>query len=80
MPSRAYPVQWQVATDERFHHVVKAGVAVARPEHAHAVHVTVQGLHAGREYYYRFRAEGFVSRIGQASTSPPTTHHPRLAL
>ncbi|MEI8406244.1 MULTISPECIES: alkaline phosphatase D family protein [unclassified Kribbella] len=77
MPSRAYAVQWQVATDERFHHVVKAGVAVARPEHAHAIHVTVQGLQPGREYYYRFRAEGHVSTTGRTLTSPARGTTPR---
>ena len=44
MPTRSYAVQWQVATDERFHHVVRAGVAAARPEHAHSIHVTLEGL------------------------------------
>ncbi|TCC25608.1 alkaline phosphatase D family protein [Kribbella speibonae] len=70
MPNRPYAVQWQVATDERFRHVVKAGVAVARPEHAHAVHVTIQGLRPSSEYYYRFRAEGYVSRTGRTLTAP----------
>jgi alkaline phosphatase D len=77
MPNRAYAVQWQVATDEHFHRVVKAGVAVARPEYAHAVHVTVHGLQPGREYYYRFRAEGHVSRIGRSRTAPARGTMPR---
>ncbi|MFC9692908.1 alkaline phosphatase D family protein [Kribbella sp. NPDC056951] len=77
MPNRAYAVQWQVATDRRFHHVVRAGVAVARPEHAHSVHVTVQGLHAGREYYYRFRSEGYVTSVGRTLTAPARGTTPR---
>ncbi|MFC0625397.1 alkaline phosphatase D family protein [Kribbella deserti] len=70
MPKRPYLVQWQVAADARFRHVVRSGLAVARPEHAHSVHVTVQGLKPGREYWYRFRTEGHVSRTARALTAP----------
>ncbi len=77
MPTRSYAVQWQVATDERFHHVVRAGVAVARPEHAHSVHVTVEDLRPGREYWYRFRVDGRTSRVGRALTAPARGTTPR---
>ena len=77
--TRPYAVQWQVATDERFHHVVRAGVAVARPEHAHAVHVTIEGLQPGREYCYRFRVEGYMSRVGRTLTAPARGTTPRRA-
>src|SRR6266542_2348499 len=50
MPARALPVAWQVAADERFRRVVRAGVAFARPELAHSVHVDVRGLAPGRAY------------------------------
>jgi alkaline phosphatase D len=77
MPSRSYAVQWQVASDERFHHVVRSGVAVARPEHAHSIHVTIDGLRPGREYWYRFRSEGRVSGTGRALTAPERGTTPR---
>lgn len=77
MPSRSYAVQWQVASDVRFHHVVRSGVAVARPEHAHSVHVTIDGLRPGREYWYRFRVDGRVSRVGRALTAPARGTTPR---
>ncbi|MEU4389547.1 alkaline phosphatase D family protein [Kribbella sp. NPDC023855] len=77
MPTRSYAVQWQVATDERFHHVVRAGVAAARPEYAHSVHVTLEGLRPGREYWYRFRVGNWVSRIGRALTAPARGTTPR---
>jgi alkaline phosphatase D len=77
MPNRPYAVQWQVATDERFREVVCTGAAVARPEHAHAVHVTVEGLRPGREYWYRFRTEGHLSRVGRALTAPARGSVPR---
>jgi len=74
MPNRAYAVQWQVATDERFHRIVRSGVAVARPEHAHSVHVTIS---PSREYWYRFRSEGHVSGTGRALTAPARGTTPR---
>src|SRR5262245_6517489 len=37
MPSRRVTVQWQVARDERFHHIVRSGTAWALPELAHSV-------------------------------------------
>lgn len=77
MPTRSYAVQWQVATDERFHHVVRAGVAAARPEHAHSIHVTLEGLRPGREYWYRFRVGNWVSRVGRALTAPARGTTPR---
>ncbi|WP_020390007.1 alkaline phosphatase D family protein [Kribbella catacumbae] len=77
MPSRPYAVQWQVAIDERFHHVVRSGVAVARPEHAHSIHVTLEGLQPAREYWYRFRVDGRVSRVGRALTAPARGTTPR---
>jgi alkaline phosphatase D len=70
MPNRTVAVAWQVATDSRFRHVVRAGAVPARPAGAHSVHVEVGGLAADREYYYRFRAEGHVSPVGRTRTSP----------
>ncbi|QYJ03179.1 alkaline phosphatase D family protein [Nocardioides panacisoli] len=70
MPSRRYPVLWQVATDERFRRVVRSGVAGARPDTAHAVHVEVEGLRPGGEYWYRFRVGRWLSPVGRARTAP----------
>jgi alkaline phosphatase D len=77
MPNHSYGVQWQVASDENFRRVVRSGVAVARPEYAHAVHVTIEGLQPGREYWYRFRAEGRLSGVGRALTAPALGTTPR---
>jgi alkaline phosphatase D len=55
MGRRSVLVGWQVAEDERFHRVVREGIAIARPELAHSVHVDVRGLRPGHEYFYRFR-------------------------
>jgi alkaline phosphatase D len=70
MPDQRIPVQWQVARDERFRHLVRAGTAVADPGGAHSVHVEVGGLRPGSEYYYRFRTQGYVSPTGRTLTTP----------
>jgi len=70
MPRRNVPVQWEVATDERFRRVVKRGTVVATPALNHSVHPEVWGLDAGREYFYRFRAGAHVSDVGRTRTAP----------
>ncbi|MEV0974442.1 alkaline phosphatase D family protein [Microtetraspora glauca] len=70
MPGRAVEVEWQLAADERFSTLVTSGTAVARPESAHSVHVEAAGLEPGREYFYRFRADGHLSPVGRTRTAP----------
>ena len=70
MPSRRYRVQWQVASDPRFRRIVQDGSTVTGPNVAHSVHVEVEGLRPDREYYYRFRVPGHVSRTGRGRTAP----------
>ncbi|MGH3486584.1 MAG: alkaline phosphatase D family protein [Actinopolymorphaceae bacterium] len=70
MPDAVVEVQWQVATDERFTRVVRAGSVSALPSSAHAVHVEVSRLEPGREYWYRFRTGRFMSRVGRGLTAP----------
>ncbi|WP_194821946.1 alkaline phosphatase [Micromonospora sp. S-DT3-3-22] len=70
MPGRAVEVQWEVAADELFRHVVQRGTQTARPESAHSVHVELTGLLPGREYFYRFRAEGHLSPTARTRTAP----------
>ncbi|MDH2429604.1 alkaline phosphatase D family protein [Sphaerisporangium sp. TRM90804] len=70
MPGRDVEVAWQVAEDERFRAIARAGTATARPGAAHTVHVEVDGLRPGREYFYRFRAGGDLSPAGRTRTAP----------
>ncbi|GAA2736344.1 alkaline phosphatase PhoD [Pedococcus aerophilus] len=76
IPASTYAVNWQVATDDRFANVVKAGSAKATPDGGHSVHVEVRGLEAGREYWYRFRLGRHVSRAGRALTTPALGSNP----
>jgi alkaline phosphatase D len=70
MPSRSVPVNWQIARDPAMADVVRAGAVEARPSSAHAVHVEVNGLEPGREYFYRFRVGPHVSETGRTRTAP----------
>ena len=76
MPSSSYQLGWQVASDERFEDVVKAGSVAAEPGWAHSVHVEVQGLRPGREYFYRFRLGKHLSAPGRAVTTPSALETP----
>ncbi|MBA2794723.1 MAG: alkaline phosphatase D family protein, partial [Thermoleophilaceae bacterium] len=71
------PVHWEVADDERFAKIVAHGRLLARPELAHTVHVEVQGLRPGREYFYRFRVGTEISPTGRTKTAAaPRAMHP----
>ncbi|MGQ0733994.1 MAG: alkaline phosphatase D family protein [Acidobacteriota bacterium] len=71
MPMARVPVGWEVARDAAFANIVRQGTEVARPELGHSVHVEVEGLEPGREYWYRFRAGAEVSPTGRTKTAPP---------
>jgi alkaline phosphatase D len=69
MPARDVPVDWQIATDEGFRSVVRAGTQTAQAAFAHSVHVDVRGLEPGRDYFYRFRAGTVLSPVGRTRTA-----------
>jgi alkaline phosphatase D len=70
MPADPVDVVWEVATDAAFTDVVRTGVANAEPAHAHAVHVDVDGLQPGSDYYYKFAVGGHTSLVGRTRTLP----------
>jgi alkaline phosphatase D len=70
MPTRDVTVDWQVARDESFRHVVRSGRATAAARLAHSVHVDATGLKPNREYWYRFRYGSDVSPVGRTRTLP----------
>jgi alkaline phosphatase D len=70
MPDIAVDVDWEVAADEQFTHVVRRGIATAAPELAHSVHVQLSGLRSDADYFYRFRAGGHISPAGRTRTAP----------
>jgi alkaline phosphatase D len=68
--NRRIPVRWRVGYDEKLQHVAASGVAVASPELAHSVHVEVDHLSPGRDYFYQFDGGGEESAIGHFRTAP----------
>ncbi len=71
MGTKPVEVVWEVASDDRLQNVIRKGIAVARPEEGHSVHVEVEGLDPARWYWYRFRTSGEESTIGRSRTAPP---------
>ncbi|GAB3753678.1 alkaline phosphatase D family protein [Microlunatus parietis] len=74
MPSRPVEVEWEVALDPGFRRIAQRGRIDAKPERAHSVHVELRGLRPSSEYWYRFRAERYVSMIGRTKTAPAPGH------
>lgn len=70
MPQQNVPVQWQIAADENMRQVVRVGSAIATPELAHSVHVSLHDLEPGRWYWYQFKVSNEVSPIGRTRTTP----------
>jgi alkaline phosphatase D len=76
MGAKNVEVKYEVATDPRFRRVVRKGEALARARFAHSVHVDVRGLAPDTEYWYRFRARGYVSPSARTRTPPAAGAHP----
>ncbi|MCT7658399.1 alkaline phosphatase D family protein [Mycobacterium sp. CPCC 205710] len=70
MPAQPVDVDWEVAADERFSRVEQRGTITATPESAHSVHVELAGLRPAADYFYRFRAAGYLSTAGRTRTAP----------
>ncbi|MEU6640944.1 alkaline phosphatase D family protein [Saccharomonospora sp. NPDC046836] len=63
-------VQWELARDERFRHIVRRGTERTDATAGYAVHAEVAGLAPGSEYFYRFRAGKHLSPAGRTRTAP----------
>ncbi|MCZ8295367.1 MAG: alkaline phosphatase D family protein [Rhodobacteraceae bacterium] len=63
-------VEWELASDPRFARIVRQGRVTAGPERDFTVKVLAEGLEPGGRYFYRFRAAGVTSPIGQTRTLP----------
>ncbi|MFE5301451.1 alkaline phosphatase D family protein [Streptomyces sp. NPDC056632] len=63
-------VRWELAHDERFTRGLRRGTTVAHPEFDRAVHVEVDGLAPGHDYFYRFLAGDWSSPVGRTRTAP----------
>lgn len=63
-------VQWRVATDPALAKVIKSGRVETGPERDYTVKVDVEGLEAGKTYYYGFTALERHSLTGRTATTP----------
>ena len=63
-------VTWELADNETFESIAKSGKVTTGPERDHTVKVDVDGLQAGRHYFYRFNALGSTSPVGRTKTLP----------
>jgi alkaline phosphatase D len=78
MDDEAVRVRWEVADDERFARIVQRGTIDALPGRGHTVHVEVDGLAAGRWFFYRFHAGDETSPIGRTRTAPAASAAGRM--
>ncbi len=63
-------VEWELASDPRFARMLRQGRFVTGPDRDFTVKVLAEGLEPGSRYFYRFRAAGVTSPIGQTRTLP----------
>ncbi|SDE55712.1 alkaline phosphatase D family protein [Glycomyces harbinensis] len=70
MPNGSFDVKWEVAKDERFRRRVASGWKETAAEIGYSVHVEVDGLEPGREYFYRFKTGKWTSPVGRTVTAP----------
>ncbi len=70
LPPVPIKVRWELARDEAFSRDLRQGSVVARPEHAHSVHLRVNGLPSETPFFYRFMAGDAVSTVGRTRSAP----------
>ncbi|MEL6253067.1 MAG: alkaline phosphatase D family protein [Bacteroidota bacterium] len=62
-------VSWEISEDDSFNHIAQKGIFETGPERDYTVKVDVEGLDAGKEYYYRFSALSSTSPMGHTKTA-----------
>ncbi|MEM7041372.1 MAG: alkaline phosphatase D family protein [Pseudomonadota bacterium] len=70
-----FPVEvgFDVAHDPAFRRLERSGSVYARPELGHAVHVELNGLEPGRDYWFRFLFGDAISPVGRTKTAPASS-------
>jgi alkaline phosphatase D len=64
------PVKWEISETENFETVLRSDTMSTAPARDYTVKVDVDGLSAGKKYYYRFTALGKTSMVGRTKTLP----------
>jgi alkaline phosphatase D len=63
-------VRWEVARDEAFTHVVRAGTVRTDVRRDHTVKLDATRLEPATDYYFRFALDGKTSPVGRTRTAP----------
>lgn len=80
MPFGDVTVGYRVWEDAERRKVLREGTITAPQADAHSVHLKLEGLRPGREYWYAFTLGDFESPLGRTRTSSPSSNQVRLAL
>jgi alkaline phosphatase D len=63
-------VFWEMYTDAALKNLVQSGKTTTNADRDYTVKVDVKGLQPGKDYYYRFKAFGVVSKAAHTKTAP----------
>ena len=80
MPDGLFEVRYRVGTDPGLKTIVREGIARTTHLKGHSVHVRIDGLEPGREYFYQFVFGEEESTIGRTRTSDPSAGTAKIAL
>lgn len=69
MPDGSVEVRYRVCDDAGMKRTVRSGTVRTSEAKAHSVHLTVEGLEPGREYWYQFHLGDVDSPVGRTRTS-----------
>ena len=73
----AVEVRWEVAHDDAFTHVARAGVFQTDATRDHTVKLDATGLEPGTDYYFRFAIGRDKSPVGRTRTAPAPGSAPK---
>ena len=80
MPIGDVAVRYQVWEDAEQHRLLREGEVSAPQADAHSVHLKLDGLKPGREYWYRFSVGDYDSPVGRTRTASRAAGSAKLAL
>ncbi|RUO29751.1 alkaline phosphatase [Aliidiomarina sedimenti] len=61
-------IEWDIATDQDFRHIVRSGTATTFPHRDYTVKIDVQELAENQVYFYRFKGQNGYSASGKTRT------------
>ena len=80
MPSGDVTVRYRVWEDAAMQRLLREGDVVAPEADAHSVHLKLEGLRPGREYWYRFAVGDYESPVGRTRTADSKSPVAKLAV